>query len=405
MPGNIRLSPSNVPVRYSASDEYERRARILIDVVSNSVPSKHSRRAYATALRNFFEWHRSQGSPVLDRDSVQQYRNGLDDSGVAAATINLRLAAIRRLATEAYERGWIPFTVASGIQNVRMVRSAGRRFGKWLSKEEAAALIASTDDGTLQGLRDMVALGLLLGCGLRRFEARLLTVEQLQIREGRWALIDIKGKGRRLRTIAVPDPLKPIIDAWLTASRIATGPILRKVSASGKIGDHALTDTAIWKIVRKRANACGLKSDIAPHDLRRTSAMLSYKGGADIQQIQFFLGHASISTTEMYLGTRQQLTNAPNDTLASLIPVPNKTKPSKPILDPCCGTTMAFMTSESFRTVQSMTKLVQLPQISRNISIQPLLREVDLERYDVVLTGTPWVGRIGWAAKSSSANA
>lgn len=75
---------------------------------------------------------------------------------------------------------------------------------------------------------------------------------------------------------------------------------------------QGLTEKVVWHVVERYAAEAGL-ANIAPHDLRRTCAKLCRAGGGELEQIQLLLGHASVQTTERYLGTRQNLADAPND--------------------------------------------------------------------------------------------
>jgi integrase/recombinase XerD len=80
----------------------------------------------------------------------------------------------------------------------------------------------------LRGWRDGAIVGLLLGCGLRRSEVVGLTLEQLQLREGRWVIVDLIGKGRRLRTVPVPAWSKQVLDEWLSHSGVSEGRVFRE---------------------------------------------------------------------------------------------------------------------------------------------------------------------------------
>src|SRR5580704_15367055 len=120
---------------------------------------------------------------------------------ISAATINLHLSAIRRLADESAESGWLSPEHAIGIRRVQGVKRLGRKMGNWLTRNRAQELVNSTSKNSLCGWRDAAMLGLLLGCGLRRSEAVGLNLDQVQSREGRWVIVNLVGKGKRLRTI------------------------------------------------------------------------------------------------------------------------------------------------------------------------------------------------------------
>ena len=188
------------------------------------------------------------------------------------------------------------------------------RTGNWLTLEQTQRLLAEPDPATKKGLRDRVLLGLLVGCGLRRGELAGLEFSDVAQREGRWAIVDLVGKHGRVRTVPMPSWAKTALDAWASAADISTGPVLRRVSKGGRVGPGPLTPQGVFEAVVAYARQAGL-GKITPHDLRRTFAKLAHLGRAPLEQIQISLGHASIQTTERYLGLRQNLHDAPCDRL------------------------------------------------------------------------------------------
>jgi len=185
--------------------------------------------------------------------------------------------------------------------------------GNWLTKDQAKQLLAVPDRSSTKGKRDYVILALLVGCALRRQELASLDVETIQLREGRWVLADLEGKGRRVRTVAVPVWVKQGINAWMSAGGIEDGPLLRSISKGATIG-KSLSDWAVWSVVEQSAKQIGIEH-FGAHDLRRTCAKLCRKSGGDLEQIKFLLGHSSIQTTERYLGSEQEIAVAVNDSI------------------------------------------------------------------------------------------
>ena len=125
---------------------------------------------------------------------VLRYRFHLEERGLAPGTINVRMAAVRRLAYEAADSGLLSPKLAAGIHRVKGVRKLGSRLGNWLTPSEAAALWQVPDVQTLTGKRNRAILAILLGCGLRRRELAELTLESLQRRDERWAIVDLAAK-------------------------------------------------------------------------------------------------------------------------------------------------------------------------------------------------------------------
>ena len=103
------------------------------------------------------------------------------------------------------------------MPNVRQKRT---RLGNWLTSEQAKEQLGVPDRSTLTGRRDYAIIALLVGCALRRRELATLNTEDIQLREGRWVFIDLRGKGGRIRTVAVPIWVKQAIETWITAANI-----------------------------------------------------------------------------------------------------------------------------------------------------------------------------------------
>ncbi len=282
---------------------------LLRKMVLDSVLSIHSKRNYAKALDDLFVFCASR---PLSRALLMEYRTTMDH--LAASTINVRLSAIRKLVGEAKRAGMIGTEEAANLTDIPNVRQRGTRLGNWLTREQAKELLAVPDRTTLKGKRDYVIIALLVGCALRRRELASLNVEDIQLREGRWVIIDLRGKGGRIRTVAVPIWVKQAINAWMTAAKIEDGRLLRPLSKSGKILRDELGDWATWSVVEHSSKQIGIEH-FGAHDLRRTCAKLCRKNGGDLEQIKFLLGHSSIQTTERYLGSEQEIIVAVNDNL------------------------------------------------------------------------------------------
>jgi integrase len=228
--------------------------------------------------------------------------------------INVRLSAVRKLVGEARRNNLIGSEEAARLTDIPNISQKGTRLGNWLTREQAKELLAVPDRSTLKGKRDYVILALLVGCALRRNELAELDVATIQQREGRWVLADLEGKGRRIRTVAIPIWVKQGINAWMTAAGIEDGRLLRSVSKSGKVKGDTLSDWAVWSVVEQSSKQIGIEH-FGAHDLRRTCAKLCRKNGGDLEQIKFLLGHSSIQTTERYLGSEQDIEIAVNDNL------------------------------------------------------------------------------------------
>ena len=101
---------------------------------------------------------------------------------------------------------------------------------------------------------------------------------------------------------------------WTTAAGITSGRVFRAINKAGRVWGNGMTDKVLWQVVQDAAHRAGIEH-LAPHDLRRTCARLCHLAGGELDQIQFLLGHVSVQTTERYLGCKQKLRFAVNDTL------------------------------------------------------------------------------------------
>jgi integrase/recombinase XerD len=245
---------------------------------------------------------------------VNAWRITLEARGLGSVSINVRITAVRKLAVEAADNGLLAPELAAGIIRVKGAKSQGVRVGNWLSIQQAQKLLNTPDVSTKKGLRDRAMLAILLGCGLRRSEVAALTIKHVQQRDNRWCIVDLVGKHGRVRTIPVPTWVKIAIDAWTASAGIAGGYVLRPINRGDEPSGDSLSEKVIWQLLGPYATVAGVPG-IAPHDLRRSFAKLCRAAGGELEQIQLLLGHASVQTTERYLGTKQDLVHAPNDAI------------------------------------------------------------------------------------------
>jgi len=177
---------------------------------------------------------------------VTRYRIFLEQAHFAASTINLRLAAVRRLAYEASDAGLLSPDLAAGIRRVEGVRKHGVRIGNWLTIDQGPTLLHAFDRTTLRGTRDYAMVAVLLGCGLRRAELATVSVGDLQRREEHWVFADLIGKGGHIRTVPVPDWVGSAIQAWLRAAAVTAGPIFRAINMASRIASNGFSPKVIW---------------------------------------------------------------------------------------------------------------------------------------------------------------
>jgi site-specific recombinase XerD len=280
--------------------------------VLNSLTSPASRRVYEYAIDQFIAWYCSEPRLAFNRIVVVRYRMHLESRGLAANTINQQLAAVRRLAHEAADSGLLSPELAAGISRVKGVKQLGFRSGNWLTAEQCSQVLKHAGGSSLRAKRDDAMLAMLFGCGLRRSELVGLQVDDVQMRQGHWAIVDLIGKGGHIRTVPIPGWVKAALDQWAAEAGIMQGRIFRAIARVGKVWGKGVSQNVVWYVVKTCCEKAGLQH-IAPHDLRRTCAKLCHSSGGELEQIQFLLGHASVQTTERYLGCKQNLGHPVND--------------------------------------------------------------------------------------------
>lgn len=303
---NEIVAVDNCEIATSRQSQMQDIAKRLLE----GLDSVNTKRVYSNALDAFIVWYNSSGQTELNKATIETHKQYLKDSGIADSSINQRLAAIKRFASEAYDNGLLSDSVYHGINNVKSIKRTGNVTGNWLNKDESKDLIKTPDTTTAKGLRDSALLALMLYSGLRREEICSLQVKHLQRRDGKWVLLNFIGKGNKTRTVPINNDCKKVIDKWLDIyEHTDDSYIFCGVHRSGTIIGSQLTGDAILKIIRS------YNPDVAAHDLRRTFAKLALKGGTSIEQISQTLGHSSIVVTQRYLGLELDLENTASDSI------------------------------------------------------------------------------------------
>jgi site-specific recombinase XerD len=277
--------------------------------------SPHSQRAYRDSIRGYLSWFSTTRQSEFSKVSVLKYRDYLLlKRKLAPKSINLQLTALRRLTQEALEGQLIDAPTATGILRIPMVPNRGVRAGVWLPREQANRILAGPNKRTLVGKRDYLVLMLILRCGLRRAEIAHLDMKVVRETHDRWVLANLRGKGKRVRTLPLPGVVKNAWESWVDAAGIESGCVIRAIDRHGTVWGQGVTEDTIWRIVGRYAQQA-LGKHVAPHDLRRTFGRLCYELTKDMREIQQLYGHSSVMTTERYLGIAQNLVDPVNDRL------------------------------------------------------------------------------------------
>jgi integrase/recombinase XerD len=282
----------------------------LVDVYLNHLRveralSQNTISAYARDLQKFLVFAESEGRDAakhVDLGLLSSWLASLAKQGLGARSAARHLSAVR---------GFVRFLIAEGeLQSDPTSLAArprlGRRLPRALSEHDMLRLIEAPDPRTLRGLRDRAMLSVAYAAGLRVSELCGLKLGDVDVQRG---VVAAYGKGGKRRLVPVGDIALQHLEAYLAARRAqqqseharlrtarARASNVLFLSPSGRM----LTRQAFWKIVRRHARTAGVRGNVHPHQLRHSFATHLLTGGADLRSVQTMLGHADVSTTEIY---------------------------------------------------------------------------------------------------------
>lgn len=250
--------------------------------------------AYRSDLVQFTRWL-SGRVPLADaeRQHLNEYlafRNRRDSSARTAARI---LSTLRR---------FYRYLIATGHRKddpsaLIPMPGLGRKLPNTLGEKDVERLLAAPDADTDLGLRDRAMLELMYATGLRVSELVTLQVHQVNLRQG---VLQVTGKGGRERLVPVGETAQDWLTRYLRAARPA---LLDGRSADALFVTRRgapMTRQNFWYLIRRYANAVGVREDLSPHGLRHAFATHLLDHGADLRVVQMLLGHADLSTTQIY---------------------------------------------------------------------------------------------------------
>ena len=258
--------------------------------------------AYARDLTDFAGWLTDRGHDFASamQDEVEGYLIDCDRLGLARATRARRLSAIRQLYRFAFEEGWRADNPAIRIKGP----GKSKALPKTLSVDEVARLLQAARDGRAEPVRDTCLMELLYATGMRVSELVSLPVTAAR---GDPRMLLVRGKGGKERLVPLSPPARAAVRDWLAvwdAQQDALSKDGKPVSkflfpARGKTGH--MTRQRFFTLIKELAVTAGIDpGDVTPHTMRHAFATHLLAGGADLRAIQIMLGHADVSTTEIY---------------------------------------------------------------------------------------------------------
>ncbi len=252
-----------------------------------------------------------RGLVKASRDGLADYQQTLSRNGFAASTIARKLSALRRFFRYELEEGLRTDNPADNLDAPQIRRDVP----KVLSRDEVSALLAACEGEHVKDKRDSCLLELIYSAGFRASEVCTLPMKALKTRQE--GFVRVVGKGNKERLCPIGRHANAALDQYL-AVRDAIMPKRNQALAgvyvfpsSGKAGH--IDRRTLQNIIAHRARLAGLNAaDISPHTLRHAFATHMLQGGADLRTVQLLLGHADISTTQIY-------THLMTDDLADLL--------------------------------------------------------------------------------------
>ena len=240
----------------------------------------------------------AQISPLI----LQQYIGQLYDIGLASSSMARNFSAIRGFHQFLVANNWSTTDPSELLETPRLKR----RLPAVLSVEEVVSILKKPDVDDILGIRDRAMLEILYGCGLRISELLGMTINNLFLDE---ELIRIVGKGSKERFSPVGQEAIHWLKIYLARSRplLSKGITSRNVVFLNRNG-QPMSRMGFWKILKKYVMQANIQHDVHPHTFRHCFATHLLDNGADLRSVQELLGHADISTTQIYTHvSRQQL--------------------------------------------------------------------------------------------------
>jgi integrase/recombinase XerD len=251
--------------------------------------------AYGADLRRYIAFLTDNGvasSEDVVREDVLDHMGGLIAAGLQARSLARHLSAIRRFHVFLRDEQLAPLDPSEGIETPQLARLLPHS----LSKDEVERLLAAPglDPEAKNAVRDTAILELFYSCGLRISELANLPVNHADVAE---STVRVRGKGSKVRIVPLGGRAREAIRAWHavreTQSRLDDTLFL---TAKGK----RLSRGMVWKVVKHWVRAAGISRNVTPHMLRHSFATHLLDHGADLRAVQELLGHADISTTQIY---------------------------------------------------------------------------------------------------------
>ena len=257
--------------------------------------AKNSLEAYRRDMRLFAEWlHISQSKHLLEVTEADIFSYVAQKHSESKATsANRRMTVLKRFYQMAFRQNQISINPCTKLKSAKQAN----RLPKTLSEQQVEQLLLAPDENTSLGLRDRTMLELLYACGLRVTELVSLRSLELSLNDG---VLRIIGKGNKTRLVPFGEVARVWLERYLKEGRAAIlgAQIDDALFVTARGG--AMTRQMFWILIKKYAAQAGIVAPMSPHTLRHAFATHLLNHGADLRVVQLLLGHADISTTQIY---------------------------------------------------------------------------------------------------------
>lgn len=252
-------------------------------------------RSYRYDVQQFVQYCAQHDHDILRANTAQirGFIHALSDAGLHATSINRKISSIKAFYRYLVFSGKIDKNPAADLELLKV----GRTLPQVLSIDEVTALIEAADEGTALGLRDRACMELLYGAGLRISELLGLKVQDMDIEH---RFLSVIGKGNKQRIVPFGKKAATAVERYITMGRSA---ILKNRSSPFvvlNVRGKKLSRMGFLKTLKKYRIKAGIAKRVTPHMFRHSFATHLLEAGADLRAVQELLGHADITTTQIY---------------------------------------------------------------------------------------------------------
>jgi len=254
--------------------------------------SRNTLSAYRSDLEGFAAWLK-ESPEQASRAQLQAYLAECERRGVRPRTTARLLSSLRRFYHYLLRENRITEDPTAQLESPKL----GRPLPKSLTEEQVEALLAAPASDTPLGLRDRSMLEVLYATGLRVSELVGLTLAQVNLQAG---VVKVVGKGNKERLVPLGEEAIEWLQRYLheVRSGLLHGRASDALFPTARGGP--MTRQAFWKNIKRYAHLAGIESNLSPHTLRHAFATHLLNHGADLRVVQMLLGHADLSTTQIY---------------------------------------------------------------------------------------------------------